>query len=158
MVGAQAHRRSKSGICSYARAAAAGGYYGSTMATTDRKGSQGSSRNSITRRRRRSLVYLTFHTAVTKVRPIRVPILISRTQASSLLLKIFYLRNKIFNFSTLHVRYTIANSYEFTCMRSLKDGLFGCVVMQSVQSHKCDTCMCELGRFVVIRSCELNMK
>lgn len=145
MVGTQADWRSKSGICSYACATATRGYYGSTMATTDRKGSQGSSRNSITRRRRRSLVYLTFHMAVTKVRPIRVPILVSCTQASSLLLKIFYLRNKIFNFSTLHIRHTIANSYEFIYMHSLKRGLFGCVVMRSAHTRVCDSCMCELG-------------
>lgn len=66
MVGTQVDRRSKFGIRCYACTIAAGSYYGSTMAATDRERSQGSSRNGITRRRRRPLVYLIQQMAFTE--------------------------------------------------------------------------------------------
>lgn len=66
MVGTQIDWRSKSGIRRYACTAATGGYYGSTMAATNWKRSQGSSRDSITRGRRRPLVYLTLGMAFTE--------------------------------------------------------------------------------------------
>lgn len=69
MAGAQVDWRSKSGVCRYACPATAGSYHGPTMAATDREGSQRSSRDGITRRRRRSLVYLKLWMAFTEVRP-----------------------------------------------------------------------------------------
>lgn len=65
MVGAQIDWRSKPGIRRYARVVAAGGHYGSTMAAANRERSQGGSRDGITRRRRRSLVYLILGMAFT---------------------------------------------------------------------------------------------
>lgn len=66
MVSAEVDRRSKLGIRRYACAAATRSHYGPTMAATNRERSQGGSRDSITRGRRRSLVYLTLGMAFTE--------------------------------------------------------------------------------------------